>query len=150
MLKETPRAAVRFNEGNKKVPSSNDSPTLSDLGIDKKVSSLAQKVANLTNEEIEKVKKGVTLVSTIKEHRRQEIVEQAKEIEPPEGKYRILYADPPWCYGDKRDGRTTGAEDHYTSMTIEELCNLPVRDIAEDNAVLFLWTTSPLLEACFS
>jgi len=149
MLKETPRAAARFDEGNKKVPSLNDNPTLSDLGIDKKVSSLAQKVADLTNEEIEKVKKGVTLASTIKEHRRQEIVEQAKGIEPPKGKYRILYADPPWNYGDKRDGRTTGAEDHYTSMTIEELCNLPIEDITEDNAVLFLWTTSPLLEACF-
>ena len=51
MLKETPRAAARFDEGNKKVPSSNDNPTLADLGIDKKVSSLAQKTIE-TKEEL--------------------------------------------------------------------------------------------------
>jgi N6-adenosine-specific RNA methylase IME4 len=34
-------------------------------------------------------------------------------------------------------------------MSIEELCLLPVKDLAEDNAVLFLWVTSPLLEDAF-
>jgi len=75
--------------------------------------------------------------------------EDVKETPPLEGKYRVIYADPPWRYNDKRDGNTTGAEDHYPTMSIEELCNLPVRDLAEDNAVLFLWTTSPLLEDSF-
>jgi len=67
----------------------------------------------------------------------------------PTGKYRIIYADPPWNYGDKRDGRTTGAEDHYPTMTIEELCQMNINDITQDNAVLFLWVTSPLLNECF-
>jgi N6-adenosine-specific RNA methylase IME4 len=67
----------------------------------------------------------------------------------PDGKYRIVYADPPWNYGDKRDGRTTGAEDHYPTMTIEQLCQLPIREMTEDNAVLFLWVTSPILNECF-
>jgi N6-adenosine-specific RNA methylase IME4 len=75
--------------------------------------------------------------------------EDAKEAPVMDGKYRVIYADPPWCYGDKRDGGTTGAEDHYPSMTIQELCDLPVKELAEDNAVLFLWVTSPLLEECF-
>jgi N6-adenosine-specific RNA methylase IME4 len=75
--------------------------------------------------------------------------EEAKAAPVMDGKYRVIYADPPWCYGDKRDGSTTGAEDHYPSMTIEELCELPVKELAEDNAVLFLWVTSPLLEECF-
>ena len=34
-------------------------------------------------------------------------------------------------------------------MSIDELCALPVADMTEENAVLFLWTTSPLLEECF-
>jgi len=38
MLKETERAKARFDEGNKKVPSSNELPTLADLGLDKKIS----------------------------------------------------------------------------------------------------------------
>ena len=62
-------------------------------------------------------------------------------------KYHIIYADPPWSYRDKkRDGRTKcGAANHYKCMDLEALEKLPVKDIAEDNAVLFLWTTFPLL-----
>ena len=82
--------------------------------------------------------------------KREEIKEQAKTIEQPKGKYRIIYADPPWQYGDKRDGNTTGAEDHYKTMSISELCEFPMKEITEDNAVLFLWVTSPLLEDSFS
>jgi N6-adenosine-specific RNA methylase IME4 len=35
-------------------------------------------------------------------------------------------------------------------MTLAELCDLPVAEIADENAVLFLWTTSPLLEESFT
>jgi N6-adenosine-specific RNA methylase IME4 len=41
------------------------------------------------------------------------------------------------------------AEHHYSSMSIEKLCAMPVRNLAPDNAVLFLWTTSPLLDETF-
>jgi len=81
------------------------------------------------------------------EIRKADIEFKTKEL--PSGKYRIVYADPPWNYGDKRDGRTTGAEDHYPTMTIEQLCQIPVNDMTEDNAVLFLWVTSPILNECF-
>ncbi len=73
------------------------------------------------------------------------------KIEPPpmEGKYRVIYADPPWSYGDKLIEGYGAADHHYTQMSIKELCELPVREVAEDNAVLFMWVTSPLLEECF-
>jgi N6-adenosine-specific RNA methylase IME4 len=152
MLKETERATgglpYQGSTSNKREPVERI-PTLADLGLDKKTSSLAQRVADLSDEEMERVKKGITLASTIKEHRRQKIKEEAIKVDSPQGKYRIIYADPPWNYGDKRDGRTTGAEDHYLSMTINELCDLPIKEITENNAVLFLWVTSPLLEECF-
>ena len=85
------------------------------------------------------------------EAHRQMRKDEASKTAPamPTGKYRVIYADPPWQYGDKRDGNTTGAEDHYPTMSIPELCLLPVSDFAEDNAVLFMWTTSPLLEDAF-
>ena len=69
----------------------------------------------------------------------------------PKDKYRIIYADPPWKYGDTRDGVKgySAAVDHYPAMTIHELCSLPVENLAESNAVLFLWVTSPMLEECF-
>jgi N6-adenosine-specific RNA methylase IME4 len=34
-------------------------------------------------------------------------------------------------------------------MSIKQLCDLPIEDICEANAVLFLWVTSPLLEDAF-
>jgi N6-adenosine-specific RNA methylase IME4 len=65
-------------------------------------------------------------------------------------KYRIIYADPPWAYGDSRSGQgTTGATDHYPIMPLKDICSLPVKNITDENAVLFLWVTSPLLEECF-
>ncbi len=64
-------------------------------------------------------------------------------------KYRVIYADPPWSYGNKLVDGYGAAENHYPTMSLEELCNLPVIDMTEENAVLFLWTTSPLLEECF-
>lgn len=70
------------------------------------------------------------------------------DIFDTENKYRVIYADPPWSYGDKQDTeKLGGAVKHYPTMSIEELCNLPIP--AEDNAVLFMWVTSPLLEECF-
>ena len=34
-------------------------------------------------------------------------------------------------------------------MSIPEMCALPIRDIAEDNAVLLMWVTMPMLEVSF-
>jgi N6-adenosine-specific RNA methylase IME4 len=64
-------------------------------------------------------------------------------------RYRVVYADPPWPYRDARSGSTTGATDHYPTMPLPEICALPIERIAEDNAVLFLWVTSPMLEDAF-
>lgn len=76
---------------------------------------------------------------------------------PPEGKFRVIYADPPWEYGNSGvigSDNYGHAERHYPTMTIEELCayevgERSVKEMADDNAVLFLWVTSPLLEECF-
>ena len=73
-----------------------------------------------------------------------ERLEKNKVAEWPKGKYRVIYADPPWQYGDERSG-FGGAIDHYNTMTMEELKAMPVASLSEDNAVLFLWGTAPLL-----
>jgi len=67
----------------------------------------------------------------------------------PTGKYRVIYADPPWKYGDQLTENYGPVKYHYPAMTIPELCALPVAALATKNAVLFLWTTSPLLEETF-
>ena len=58
-------------------------------------------------------------------------------------KYKIIYADPPWSYQDKK---CHGAcEWHYSTMKMDDICSLPVERIADENCVLFLWTTYPML-----
>lgn len=66
----------------------------------------------------------------------------------PRKKYQVIYADPPW------DIRWQGSESigtkplSYPTLTMVELAELPVKDIAEDCSKLFLWTTNGfLLEA---
>ena len=63
------------------------------------------------------------------------------------GKYQVIYADPPWAYrvwSKKGNGRS--AESHYPTMSIEEIADLPVNELADENCALFLWVTFPLLK----
>lgn len=103
--------------------------------------------------EVEGVKEGTTSVLQA----RREVTRREKREAPPlpSDKYRVVYADPPWSYGNSGvigDDNYGRAARHYPSMTIEELCAMgaAVRAMVEDDAVLFLWVTSPLLEECFS
>lgn len=63
----------------------------------------------------------------------------------PNKKYKIIYADPPWEYDDKSLSHGGGAECHYPTMTQEDICNLPISQLADDDCVLFLWVTLPML-----
>ena len=67
----------------------------------------------------------------------------------PTDKYRVVYADPPWQYSNAGLDNYGHAERHYPTMSIEELCALDIKGLVEQNAVLFLWVTSPMLEVSF-
>jgi len=58
-------------------------------------------------------------------------------------KYQIIYADPPWRYNFSRDNHRK-IENHYTTMTLEEIKNLKIP--SDKNAVLYLWATAPKLQ----
>lgn len=61
-------------------------------------------------------------------------------------KYGAIYADPAWhyrVYSKKGEGRS--AENHYPTMKIEDICALPVAELADKDCALFLWITFPLL-----
>lgn len=75
--------------------------------------------------------------------RKQERIERVKAMDWPVGIYRVVYADPPWQY--ENSGLNQSAQQQYDTMNIDAICELPVEGIAADDAVLFLWATSPLL-----
>lgn len=67
----------------------------------------------------------------------------------PDKKYSVVYADPPWKYNDRRNKHTRfcgGAMAHYSVMDYKTIATLPVNNITEDSAVLFLWATFPMLK----
>jgi N6-adenosine-specific RNA methylase IME4 len=63
----------------------------------------------------------------------------------PTGKYRVIYADPPWQYGNEQPAYHTEQANYYPVMAPAEIAALPVATVAESDAVLFLWATSPIL-----
>jgi N6-adenosine-specific RNA methylase IME4 len=60
----------------------------------------------------------------------------------PEGKFRVIYADPPWSYSNS--GFKQSAASIYQTMKTEAICELPIADLAGEDSVLFLWVTTPL------
>jgi N6-adenosine-specific RNA methylase IME4 len=75
-----------------------------------------------------------------------EIIGVNNMIPFPDKKYQIIYADPPWKYNDKLPSGHGGAEEHYKCMTMSDIKKLPVRKISDDNCILFLWITFPMLQ----
>jgi N6-adenosine-specific RNA methylase IME4 len=59
-------------------------------------------------------------------------------------KYTLIYADPPWTYRDKASAGKRGACHKYEVMTIEDICSLPVADIAADDCLLAMWHVPPM------
>jgi N6-adenosine-specific RNA methylase IME4 len=68
-------------------------------------------------------------------------------IEFPNKKYNIIYADPPWHFENWNNEKAqTNPLNHYPTMNMKEIHNLPVKNIAADDCILFMWCTDPLLD----
>lgn len=61
--------------------------------------------------------------------------------------YRVIVADPPWAFDDKlrMSDVARGAEANYKTLTIDDLCALPVASWCFHDALLALWVPSSLL-----
>lgn len=68
-------------------------------------------------------------------------------------KYRTIVADPPWP-ADLRDRRASRprrlGKQPYATMTLDAIRALPVAEIAEPDAHLYLWTTHRMLPESFA
>ena len=59
-------------------------------------------------------------------------------------KYSLIYADPPWQYRDKASDGERGAAHKYPVMSLQDLCRLPVWDLAADSCLLAMWWVPPM------
>jgi N6-adenosine-specific RNA methylase IME4 len=67
---------------------------------------------------------------------------------PTHRSFRVILADPPWRYNDL--GHTRRIDKKYPVLSPDEIKALPVETCAADDAVLFLWSTSPFLPDALS
>lgn len=67
-----------------------------------------------------------------------------------DGKYQVIVVDPPWPIEKViREERPNQGEFDYPTMSIEQITDLPIEDLLDDNAFLFLWTTHKFLPESF-
>jgi N6-adenosine-specific RNA methylase IME4 len=111
-----------------------------------------------TPETIEKLRAGSTTINAEyrkirnaehREERTAEILESSSAGEGPSAPRlcSVLLADPPWRY-EHSETRSREIENHYPTMSLDEICALEVSELTTESAVIYLWATSPkLLEA---
>jgi len=64
-------------------------------------------------------------------------------------KYGTILLDPPWDYNQKLASHDTtrgGAIKHYDLMTLDEIRNLPIIDLANKDCILWLWVTNSFIQ----
>lgn len=148
--------------------SSSATISLSELGITRDQSSRWQRIASIpeaeftryVEEHIEqnepcRIKEALRIAKVNAKKKKRKAREEAGELDAPcipsdlstLSGYQTIYADPPWQYGNQ--GTRAATDDHYKTMTVAQICALPISTVASDEALLWLWTTSGFLRESF-
>jgi N6-adenosine-specific RNA methylase IME4 len=142
----------RGKAGHNAGPAFNEAPTLRALGVNKNQSAEWQARAAIPKEQREALwAAGKSTDPLVKQQRRVEreieFGMRAKTAAAELGSrvYGVLYADPPWRFEpySRETGMDRAADNHYTTMTLEEIMELQVP--AAEDCVLYLWATAPML-----
>jgi N6-adenosine-specific RNA methylase IME4 len=128
--------------------------TLQEVGVSKKLSAKSQQVASISEPEFEEIVKAtrvrvaagkpINLNPVDEDQQRQNRRNLAQELSDTSAalsatgrKYPCFYADPAWRRKAGEGNRSY--ENHYRTMTWDEILALPVKDMALPDAWLFLW-----------
>jgi len=137
-----------FSGGFISVPPEDTAPTLAELGVEKRISSLSQQLFRMPKKEFQQVKDGVVgmaeALRQVKVAKYKEKIKSIAKINSKEtGPFDLVLADPPWRY-DHQEADNRKIENHYLTATIEEIeSHYPN---TSPDSILFLWATSPKLK----
>lgn len=68
----------------------------------------------------------------------------------PRKQYGVIYADAPWHYKSYSiKGQQRSPSRHYETMSLQDIKNMPVADLAAKNCHLMFWATQPHLKQAF-
>jgi len=128
------------------------------VGIGKETLRKAKKIKEKAEED-ERIKKywqeaikGKKSINSVyklieREEKIKKLEEKIKSLPKLEGKYQVIVIDPPWPYGTKYDPDSRRVASPYPEMSIEELEQIKLP--ADDNCILWLWTTNAFLHDAF-
>jgi N6-adenosine-specific RNA methylase IME4 len=68
----------------------------------------------------------------------------------PTGPFDVIVVDPPWEYKKRPDDSSKRESIGYATMSIDEIKKLPIKNLANDKAILWLWTTNAHLPDAFN
>lgn len=138
--------------------------TLAEIGVDKKLSSRAQKVAALGDDDFEHVveqarnriisgsaavinpAKDVSTAGKKTARAAREAELGRKQVALPEARFGVIYADPEWRFGTwSENGMDRSADNHYPTSSLEAIKNRDVGSLAADDSICWLWVTVPML-----
>lgn len=63
------------------------------------------------------------------------------------GPFGTIVADPPWRFASA--ATKADARKHYSTMSLGDICRLPVKGLADESSHLWLWAVNGLLEDAF-
>jgi N6-adenosine-specific RNA methylase IME4 len=142
---------------------------LDDLTITKSDSSKAKQIASLPGAIVDKYVKDCVesrqqptpagLLRLVKQkaandtvlpesHSSARFVRDLRELVAKGRRFPTIYADPPWKYDNQ--GTRAATDQHYPTMTVEQIAAEPVAQLAADRCHLHMWTTTSFVPAALS
>lgn len=112
-----------------------------------KIAEIPEPVFEQHLEEVKSAGRELTTTSTVQLAARLKQPEPAVTPVIPSGRYRCIVIDPPWPIAkiERTERPYQGDALDYPVMTLEEIAALPIDDMAEDAAHLYLWVTHKYL-----
>ena len=89
------------------------------------------------------------LVKRLKIAKQAESIRAEPRLLPGRCRYRVIVADPPWPYEKRDEDPSHRGVLPYTTMSIEDICAIPVFSIAHDDCILWLWVTNHHMREAF-
>jgi N6-adenosine-specific RNA methylase IME4/ParB-like chromosome segregation protein Spo0J len=136
-----------------------------DFGTNRQYIADVKAIKQKAPEKIEQVKRGEKTITQVKREIKEEAREQRREenkklvedkpitqsISKCSAKFATIVIDPPWDWGDENDVDQLGrARPTYQTMSIHQLMDLPIKDIADDDCHIYLWITNRSLPKGFT
>jgi N6-adenosine-specific RNA methylase IME4 len=166
LLREMKEDGELQHGGDRKSESRFHRATLNDIGISRTQSFRWQRTASLpesifeayireTKERQEEITTNAILAivhARLKEERLQKIVSTPSDTSTVDDLYRLIdsgkrfgtiYADPPWRYDNQSTRAATN--NHYQTMTVDQIATLPIDQLAADDSHLHLWVPNSFL-----